>query len=136
VNVRATPQILSNNIRTVIRHAEWSRVHVVAQAGDWYQIDSFERMNDGQEDEQNDLPGGRRDWVHGSELGGADAKVGGFVYAAPNGRGKPIHHFTMDESKLPKVTVIGCQGQWYHVKIGGAVGWTQSVCTNQRTTCV
>ncbi len=136
VNVRTTPEVRPDNIRMVLRHADWTRVHVVAQAGDWYQIDSYERMNDGADDEAQQLPGGHRDWINAKELGGVDAKIGGALYAQPNARGKPLTVFSMDESKLPKITVIGCQGTWYHVMVGHAHGWTRSVCSNERTTCV
>jgi hypothetical protein len=135
VNTHATPELRSDNVRTVLRHADWTRVHVIAQAGDWYQIDGYERMNDNADDEDGVMPGGHAAWIYKSELGDVDAQPNGMVYAQPNGRGKYLVRFPADESRLPKVEVLGCQGPWYKVRASGVTGWTRDVCTNERTTC-
>ncbi|HWE45143.1 MAG TPA: hypothetical protein VG407_03865, partial [Caulobacteraceae bacterium] len=71
LNVRTTPQVLPDNIRAVIPMSDWTRVHVVGMAGDWYQIDRYEVFPDnGDDDSEHDLPGGHLGWVHKSMLGG------------------------------------------------------------------
>ena len=113
LNVRATPEVRSDNIRTVIPAADWIRVHVVGMAGDWYQIDHYEVFPDNNdEDSEHDLPGGRRDWVHKSKLGDVRAMHGSMMYAAPSDRGKPIYTFA-DETD---VTVLGCQGAFLKIQ--------------------
>ena len=135
LNVRATPEVLSNNIRTVIPAADWIRVHVVGMAGDWYQIDHFEVFpDDGTDDSDHDLPGGHLDWVHKSMLGGVRAMHGGRVFAGPSESGKPVLTFSAESEQ--DYVVLGCQGDWLKVKFKTVTGWTREVCTNERTTCV
>ncbi len=136
LNVRATPQVLPNNVRTRIPHADWTRVHVVGMSGDWYQISNYQSFNDNgtDDDEPNDLPGSHRGWVHKSMLGDVDAFHGALMYAAPSARGKPIYHFPADEMHID--AVLGCKGKFLHVRYKGTTGWLRDVCTNERTTCV
>ena len=133
LNVRSTPQVLANNVRTVIAHADWTEVHVVGETGDWYQIDRFQSFNDGAEDgDPQDLPGGRRGWVHKSTLGDVRAFHGSMLYAEPNARGKYLVKFTDEDD----ITVLGCKGDWLKARAHGATGWIHDICTNERTTCV
>jgi hypothetical protein len=131
LNVRTTPQILPNNIRTVIPLSDWTRVHVVGEAGDWYLIDGYEVFPDSGEDRDEQLPGGHRDWVHKSKLGGVRSVAGAMMYAEPNARGKYLIRFKPDE----ELVVLGCSGAFLKVRAQGTVGWTREVCTNERTTC-
>ncbi len=134
LNVRATPEVRSDNIRTVIPAADWIRVHVVGMAGDWYQIDHYEVFPDnGDDDSEHDLPGGHLDWVHKSMLGGVSAMHGAMLYAAPSGRGKYIYKFGPEEQD---VTVLGCEGLFLKIQFHKTIGWINAVCTNERTTCV
>jgi hypothetical protein len=134
LNVRATPEVRSDNIRTVIPAADWIRVHVVGMAGDWYQIDHYEVFpENNDEDSEHDLPGGHRDWVHKSMLGGVSAMHGAMLYAAPSDRGKSIYKFGPEEYDI---TVLGCEGPFLKVRYKTTVGWTRDICTNERTTCV
>src|ERR1700760_3568819 len=69
LNVRATPEVAAGNIRTVIPLADWTRVHVVGMAGDWYQINHYDSYVDNGDDSEHDLPGNHLGWVHKSTLG-------------------------------------------------------------------
>jgi hypothetical protein len=133
LNVRTTPEVLPNNIRTVIRPADWIRVHVVGMAGDWYQIDRYEVFPDnGADDSEHDLPGGHRGWVHKSMLGDVRVWHGGRMYAEPSAHGKPIYTFGPDEYD---VTVLACRGAFLQIRYRNTVGWSGDICSNDRTTC-
>jgi hypothetical protein len=136
LNVRTTPEVRADNVRTVLRQADWIRVHVIGMTGDWYLIDGAERWADDNSDGDQVMPPGRTGWVHKSKLGGVRGVGRGALYGQPNARGKPFSIFNDDESKIAAMTVLGCQGEWLHVKMGGATGWTRNTCSNQRTTCV
>jgi hypothetical protein len=101
-------------------------------AGDWYQVDHYTSYPDNADEAEHDLPGGRLGWIHKSKLGDVRAVHGSMMYAAPNDRGKPIYTFG-DETD---VTVLGCQGPFLKIQYKSAIGWSNAICSNDRTTCV
>jgi hypothetical protein len=54
------------------------------------------------------------------------------MYAAPSDRGKYIYKFD-DETD---VVAMGCQGPFVKIQYKGTVGWSNMICSNDRTTCV
>ncbi|HWE48138.1 MAG TPA: hypothetical protein VG407_19125, partial [Caulobacteraceae bacterium] len=80
----------------------------------------------------HDLPGGHAGWVHKSMLGDVRAIHGSMMYAAPSDRGKYIYKFD-DETD---VVAMGCQGPFVKIQYKGTVGWSNMICSNDRTTCV
>jgi hypothetical protein len=131
LNVRKTPEVRPDNVLTVIKPEDWIRVHVTGMVGDWYQIDHYEVFpEDNDNDSEHDVAHG---WVHKSKLGEVSAQHGALLYAAPSDRGKPIYHFGPEEYDI---TVLGCQGEFLKIRYKTTVGWTNAVCTNERTTCV
>jgi SH3-like domain-containing protein len=73
-------------------------------------------------------------WVHGSLLGLDVAAGDPRLYAGPSRRSRVLATLRPDESRL---TLIGCEGGWAKVRVGGGTGWLSpgGQCSNPLTTC-
>jgi hypothetical protein len=141
-NVRASPG--GPIIGKVKARSRWVEVEVTGQALDsagaaWARITSASL----EADENDNVPD--RDtvlwkgvgWVAFSKLGVSEFDSRSRFRAAPSQHAKLVlslesHH---DEG-VEADAILGCDGDWLQVKIKGIVGWTDTWCTNQLTTCV
>ena len=138
VNVRSAPDAKSGKvIATLAPVGEWISVHVVGQAGDWLLLDHAIAIDD-------NAPGGERTmfdgggWMHASRLGISELLVGeGTVLrATPAANAAVLRTIATPDDEPAQKRVLGCRAKWLHVDIGGGVrGWTDTFCTNERTTC-
>lgn len=134
LNVRAAPRADSRVIAVLKPDAEWTTVHVTAQQGGWMRIDRATGIDD-------DAPDGERvvfagdGWVSLKLLRISDLYVGGGnrLYQRPD-RGARVVFRLEGESSTPS-QVLGCQGTFIRVRHGRHVGWTDTWCNNERTTC-
>ena len=76
-------------------------------------------------------------WVAFSKLGVSEFDSRSRFYAAPSEHAKLVLSLESyhDEGVDPDA-VLGCDHDWLKVRIKGIVGWTETWCTNQLTTCV
>ena len=132
LNVRSAP---SGPVVGVLKARNaWVQVHVVGSAGDWLRIDRGRLIDDA-------LPGGEKavfsgqGCVHVSKLGVESLNPGGVLRATPSQSGRVVFKAPMDDAKVPKAVVLGCEGPFLQVRVGGVVGWTRQYCSNQYTTC-
>ena len=132
LNVRSAP---SGPVVGVLKARNaWVQVHVVGAAGDWLRIDRGRLIGDA-------LPGGEKrvfssnGFVHVSKLGVETLNPGGVLRATPSEAGRVVFKAPMDDAKIPKVVVLGCDGPFLQIRAGGVVGWTRDYCSNQYTTC-
>ncbi len=132
LNVRAAPG--GPVIGALKARTDWVRVHVTGQAGDWMRIDGATLYSD-------DLPRGEKVVFKGAgyvalrKLEIETLNPGAVLRALPSDAGKAVFKAPMGDDKAPKAQVIGCDGRFLNLRIGGVTGWTRDVCTNQRTTC-
>lgn len=127
-NVRKTP---GGDVATTLRVPrtgdDWIEVHVVGQAGDWFAIDRADLVGDAR---KTIFRG--KGYMHRSVLG-ADGLINGEpIRAAPDARAAPI--LTNEESDQ-QAFLLACSGDFMKIRVKGGVGWTKTLCLNQRTTC-
>ena len=141
LNVRASP---GGPIITALKaQGRWVEVEVTGQAidpsgGAWARIKSATLQAD--ENDNVDHAGviwKGAGWVAFSKLGVSEFDSRSRFYAAPSKTAKLVLSLESyhDEGVDPDA-ILGCDGDWLKVKIKGVVGWTDTWCTNQLTTCV
>lgn len=138
VNLRSGPSVRTGKvIATLAPVGEWISVHVVGQAGAWLLIDHAEAIDD-------DAPDGVREvfrgggWVHASRLGISELLVGeGTVLrASPAADAAEVRRIATPDDEPAQKRVLGCRAGYLQVDLGdGVSGWTDTFCTNERTTC-
>jgi hypothetical protein len=133
LNVRSSP---AGAIVTALKAKDrWVEVHVVGQRGAWAQIDGAVLYT---EDNAGGAPLYQgRGWVAFSKLGFEEFDEHVRLFVAPSEDSRTLLSFRApDGTKQPKVDLLGCSGDYLHVRIGAIVGWTRDYCDNQFTTCV
>jgi hypothetical protein len=106
----------------------WVSVHLTAQLGDWYEIDTASL-----EDTEHPATLFRgKGYVHKSMLGVSGFENGATLYIAPDGKRPLVSGLAGDQV----VALLGCSGPYLKVKAGKYSGWTKEACTNMNTTCV
>lgn len=144
LNVRATPSA-SGKILTALKlgkSGDYIEVHVTAQAGDWYAIDSAVVYNDINDEHDTTTPDEQtifhgHGFVHKSKVGGSSMDGVSELRDAPSDGAKILlKDFGGDDTADTSYQILGCEGQWYKLHIRGKTGWSKDVCTNERTTCV
>ena len=129
-NVRATPGC--NAIASLKNPGEgWIELHLTAQAGDWFEIDQARLLD-------TMLPTGEKilfqgkGYVHKSMVGLSGMQNGGKVYADHDEKSRLLDpHADGDQP----VELLGCSGDFLHVRLKKSTGWTREACTNMNTTC-
>ena len=140
LNVRASPG--GPIITAVTAPGRWVEVDVTGQAKDasggaWARIDAARLEAD-----QNDNPDEKVlwkgvGWVAFSKLGVSEFDSRARFHAAPNAHAKVVLSLESYVDKTEDAqAILGCDGDWLQVRIKGIVGWTDTWCTNQLTTCV
>ena len=125
-NVRKTPGG-DVAMRLNASNDDWLEVHVIAQAGDWFEIDRADLVGD---DSRTIYRG--KGYMHQSVLG-ADGLVNGEPIRADHDvRSKQI---LASEDPDQQVHVLACWGDFLKIRVKNGVGWTKTLCLNQRTTC-
>lgn len=126
-HVRSTPG--GAVIATLKSSADgWVSVRLIAQLGDWYEIDTASLVD-------NIHPATLfrgKGYVHKSVLGVSGLQNGATLYIDPDGKQPIVSQLAGDQ----RVTLLGCRGPFLKVKAGEYIGWTKEVCTNMNTTCV
>jgi hypothetical protein len=137
LNVRATPDAKKGKVTAVLKPiGDWTQVHVVGQSGDWLRIDHAEAIDDSAENGQRQVFQGNG-WVYASKLGVSELYVGDgtIVRDQPKREGAVILQLDTPDKEPKKTKVLGCNAGYIKVDIDKKVGWTNSWCTNERTTC-
>ena len=110
---------------------DWIEVHVVAQVGDWYEIDRAILIDD-------DAPSGQKllfrgaGFMHRKELGVSGLINGVPIYSDHDAKSRPV---IAEASGNEPVEMLGCWGGFLKVRLKQGEGWTDSPCTNTKTTC-
>jgi hypothetical protein len=137
LNVRSGPGKPPARVIAVLAPVgEWIDVHVVGQAGEWLLIDAADAIDD-------EAPEGLRElfrgggWVHVAGLGISELSVGQGtrLRAAPDAGAAVVRDIPTPEDEPKHVRVLGCRGPWLEVEADGVHGFTDTFCTNERTTC-
>ena len=132
LNVRSAP---SGPVVGVLKARNaWVQVHVVGAAGDWLRIDRGRLIDDALSGGEKAVFSGQG-FVHVSKLGVESLNPGGVLRATPFEGGRVVFKAPMDDAKIPKAVVLGCEGPFLQLRVGGVVGWTREYCSNQYTTC-
>jgi len=126
-NIRATPGGTVVATLAQPQQDDWIEVHVIGQEGDWFLIDRADQVGDA---EKTIFRG--RGYMHRSVLG-ADGLVNGEPIRADHDV-RSARILTSANADQP-VALLGCWGDFLHIRIDGGTGWTKTVCRNQRTTC-
>jgi hypothetical protein len=133
LNVRSSP---GGAIVTALKaNDRWVEVHVIGDSGAWAQIDGATLYTE-------DNAGGSplyqgRGWVAFSKLGFNEFDEHVRIFATPSDDARVLLKLhTPDGTKQPKADLLGCSGDYLHIRIGAVVGWTRDYCDNQFTTCV
>lgn len=105
----------------------WIEAHLVAQLGDWYEIDDASLV-----DSVSGTLFHGKGYMHKSMLGVSGLQNGATFYIAPDGKRPLVSHLAGDQP----VVLLGCSGKFLKVKAGKYTGWTREACTNMNTTCV
>ena len=141
LNVRASPD---GPIVTALKaRGRWVEVEVTGQAigpsgGAWAHITKATMQADENDNVDHAGPIWKgAGWVAFSKLGVSEFDSRARFYAAPSEHAKLVLSLESyhDQGVLPDA-ILGCDGDWLKVKIKGVVGWTNTWCTNQLTTCV
>lgn len=130
-NVRATPggQVIGVlNTASDPSADDWIEVHVIAQAGDWFRIDRADLVGD---DRKTIFRG--RGYVHRSVLGASGLQSHSQLRADHDDHSRLIAE---DLAGDQDVRLLGCWGAFARIRVREGVGWTRTLCLNQRTTCV
>jgi len=127
-NVRKAPggDVIAT-LRTTRDGDDWIEVHVVGQAGDWFQIDRADLVGD---DSKTIFKG--NGYMHRTVLG-ADGLVNGEPIRADHDAGS--RQILGSEDIDQQVHLLGCWHDFMKISVKGSVGWTRALCLNQRTTC-
>ena len=131
LNVRASPG--GAVVAALKAKDRWVQVHVTGQSGAWARIDRATFIS---EDNAGGTPIFKGvGWVAFSKLGIEELNEQASIRAAP-AQGAHVL-LTMPHTDGPAVPAeaLGCDATFLKVKVSGVVGWTQSFCSNQFTTC-
>lgn len=123
LNVRAEP---AAGARVLTRLHEWDEVEVTGARGAWLRI----RNATNDEGPVWTGPG----WVYAPMLGTSTTEHGPVpLRREPRGT-SPVVRRLRDGTQ---VTLLGCRGDWAHVRVGNLTGWLDrdSQCSLTRTTC-
>jgi hypothetical protein len=133
LNVRSSPG--GPIVAALKAKDEWVEVHVTGQSGGWAHIDGATLYT---EDDAGGSPLDQgRGWVAFSMLGFNEFDEHVRIFAAPSeGSRVLLKLHTPDGTKQPKADLLGCSGDYLHIRVRGVVGWTRDYCDNQFTTCV
>jgi len=141
LNVRASP---GGPVITALKaRGRWVEVEVTGQAigpsgGVWARITKATMQAD--ENDNVDNAGviwKGAGWVAFSKLGVSEFDSRARFYAAPSSKSKLVLSLeSYHDQGVDPDAILGCDGDWLKVKIKGVVGWTDTWCTNQLTTCV
>ncbi len=129
-NVRAEP---GGSIVEVLKNPTsdgWIVVHLVAQQGDWFEIDRA-MLNDVDQGKETVIFQGRG-FLHRSIVGAGGLQNGAAIYrdhATSSAKLDP--HASGDQS----VELLGCFGDFAKIRVKKGIGWTRQLCTNMVTTC-
>ena len=135
LNVRASPG--GPIVTSVKARGRWVEVDVTGQDGAWAHIDKARLEAD-----ENDNPDERvlwsgAGWVAFSKLGVSEFDSRARFHAAPSASSKVVLSLESYGDKTEDAqAILGCDHDWLQVRIKGIVGWTDTWCTNQLTTCV
>jgi hypothetical protein len=140
LNVRASPG--GPVIAKVKAQGRWVEVDATGQAAGpsgaaWARI-AEARM----EADENDQTTDQRlwkgvGWVAFSKLEVSEFDSRARFHAEPNARSKVVLSLeNIIDAAVNADALLGCDGDWLKVRIKGIVGWTDTWCTNQLTTCV
>jgi len=127
-NVRKTPGgDVAATLRTPREGDDWIEIHIVGQAGDWFAVDRADLVGDGTKTIWRG-----KGYMHHSVLG-ADGLINGEpIRAAPDVHSAQI---LASEEADQQALLLACTGGFMKIRVKGGVGWTRSLCLNQRTTC-
>jgi hypothetical protein len=128
-NVRAAP---GGPVIAALRIATdgWIEAHVTAQLGDWYEIDRAELNPAGSPDKTVIFRG--RGYLHKSIVGVGGLMGGMPIYGEPFDKSRLLEPFAQSDQP---VDLLGCHGDFLHLRTGAGAGWTRRACTNTLTTC-
>jgi SH3-like domain-containing protein len=112
----------------------WVQVHLVGQDGEWMRFDNAWVVDDNLPDGESPLKP-NKGWAHINGLGMESVTAGAEVHVSPDEDSRVLVRGGADPDKEPRLTVLGCDGEWLQVRWKGAVGWTRGYCANQYTTC-
>jgi hypothetical protein len=140
LNVRASP---GGAIVTKVKaQGRWVEVDVTGQAKDasggaWARIDTARLEADENDNPDEKVLWKGVGWVAFSKLGVSEFDSRARFHAAPNAQAKLVLSLESYVDRTEDAqAILGCDGDWLQVKIKGIVGWTDTWCTNQLTTCV
>ena len=135
LNVRASP---GGAIVTAVKaKGRWVRVEVTGQDGAWARIKTATLEADENDNPSDQLLWKGAGWVAFSKLGVEEFDSRARFFAAPNEQAKVVLSLEGYGDKTASAeAILGCDGDWLHVRVKGVVGWTHVWCTNQLTTCV
>lgn len=134
LNVRAAPKVAPGNVLGVLKpDGEWTTVHVIGNAGEWFLIDAATMIDDNAPTGERSAFKGRG-WVHRSKVGDIQIRPSD-ILAAPQEGAQSLFKGT-DPDKTPAFKVLACKGPFLQVQGAKFSGWAKEYCTNQRTTCV
>ena len=105
----------------------WIEVHLSAQLGDWYEIDSASLEDP---DNPRVLFHGKG-YLHKSMLGLSGMQNDATLYSDPDGKRPLVSHLAGDQP----VDLLGCRGKFLRITVSKHTGWTKEACTNMNTTC-
>jgi len=125
-NVRKTPGG-DVAMRLNASNDDWLEVHVIAQAGDWFEIDRADLVGD----TRKTIFRGRG-YMHRSVLGSDGLVNGEPIRADHDAHAAQI--LAGQDADQPAY-LLGCAGDFVKIRIKAGVGWTKTLCLNQRTTC-
>jgi len=106
----------------------WVSVHLAAQLGDWYEINSASLVDS----QRSGTLFRGKGYMHKSMLGVSGLQNGARLYIDHDGKRPLVSHLAGDQP----VILLGCRGPFLKVRVGKYSGWTREACTNMNTTCV
>lgn len=127
-NVRKSPggDVVAT-LRTPRVGDDWIEVHVVGQTGDWFAIDRADLVGDAR---KTIFRG--RGYMHRSVLGSDGLVNGEPIREDHDERAAQI---LIGQDGDQPAYLLGCAGDFVKIRIKAGVGWTKTLCLNQRTTC-
>jgi hypothetical protein len=141
-NVRAAPGGKVIAALQAPANDDWIEAHVVGQAGDWFLVDRAWQVHVSGEPSERTVLFRGRGYMHKSVLGVNGLAGGAAVHAAPDPGARRLRvpfiekgDETLDYHDLGG-DLIGCKGEWLHLRIRDFTGWTREACLNGVTTCV
>lgn len=126
-NVRATPGGRIIAVLPSQPNDGWIEVHVVSQAGDWFQIDGATAVGD---DEKTIFKG--NGYLHKSVLGASGLQNGTTIWTDHDSASRALDREAMGDQS---VMLLGCWHDFAKIRVKKGDGWTKGLCLNQRTTC-